>query len=119
MDDLNDEGYLKEVLAISQTIMCYFRYNIKNKGISSHKQHNKNTQPAFRLYVAVKLYSLSPSKTPVKWLNFCAGISLPNKGLLELTRDIASRMIFQYNRDGAFISDIERAYIEHPCKTQY
>ena len=99
--------------------MCYFRYNIKNKGISSHKQHNKNTHPAFPLYVAVKLYSLSQSKTLVKWLNFCAGISLPNKSLLELTRDIANRMIFQYNRNGAFTSDIEKGYIDHHCKTQY
>ena len=30
--DLNDKGYPKEALAISQTIMYNFRYNIKNKG---------------------------------------------------------------------------------------
>ena len=77
--DLNDKGYSKEALAISQTIMYNFRYNIKNKRISSYKRHNKNTQPPFQLYVAVKLYSSSRSKTLANWLYFCAGISLPQQ----------------------------------------
>ena len=81
-----------------------FRYNIKNKGISSYKRHNKNTQPPFPLNVAVRLYSSSWSKTLVNCLNFCNGISFPYKSLLELTRDIANQMISQYNRDGAFLS---------------
>ena len=101
--DLHDKGYSKEALAISQTIMCHFRYNIKNKGISSYKRRNKNTQPPFLLYVAVKLYSSNRSKTLVNWLYFCDGISLLNKSLLELTRDIANRMIAQHDRDGAFL----------------
>ena len=75
--DLNEKGYSKEAVAISQTIMYNFRYNIKNKIISSHKRHNKNTQPPLPLYVAVKSYSSSRSKTLVNWLYFCAGISLP------------------------------------------
>ena len=101
--DLNDKGYSKEALATSQTIMYNFRYNTENKGISSYKRHNKNTQPPFPLCVAVKLYSSSRSKTLVNWLYLCAGISLPYKSLLELTRDIANRMISQYNRDGAVL----------------
>ena len=88
--DLNDKGYFKEALAISQTIMNNFRYNIKNKGMSSYKRHNKNTQSPFPLYVAVKLYSSSLWKTLVNWLYFCAGIFLPYKSLLELARDIAN-----------------------------
>ena len=82
--DLNAKGYSNEALAISQTIMYYFGYNIKNKGISSYKQRNKNTQPPFLLYVAAKLYSSSRSKTLVNWLYFCASISFPYKSLLEL-----------------------------------
>ena len=101
--DLNDKGYSKEALAISQNIIYNFRYNIKNKGISSYKQHNKITHPPFPLHVAIKLYSSSRSKTLVSWLYFCAGISHPYKSLLELTRDIVNRMISQYNRDGAFL----------------
>ena len=101
--DLNDKGYSKEALATSQTIMYNFRYNTKNKGISSYKRHSKNTQPPFPLYVAVKLYSSIRSKTLVNWLYLCAGISLPYKSLLELTRDIANQMISQYDRDGAFL----------------
>ena len=83
--------------------MYNFRYNIKNKRISSYKPRNKDTHPPFLLYIAVKLYSSSRSKTLVNWLYVCAGISLPYKSLLELTRDIANRMISQYNRDGAVL----------------
>ena len=101
--DLNDKGYFKEALAISQTIMNNFRYNIKNKGMSSYKRHNKNTQSPFPLYVAVKLYSSSWWKTLVNWLYFCAGIFLPYKSLLELARDIANRMVSQYNRNDTFL----------------
>ena len=35
--DFNDKGYSKEAPAMSQTIMFNFRYNIKNKEISSYK----------------------------------------------------------------------------------
>ena len=83
--------------------MYNFRYNIKNKRISSYKPRNKDTHPPFLLYIAVKLYSSSRSKTLVNWLYVCAGISLPYKSLLELTRDIANQMISQYDRDGAFL----------------
>ena len=117
--DLNEKGYSKEAVAISQTIMYNFRYNIKNKIVSSHKRHNKNTQPPLPLYVAVKSYSSSRSKALVNWLYFCAGMSLPYKSLLELTRDIANRMISQYNRDGAFLPRTLRKYINHHCKRQY
>ena len=55
------------------------------------------------MYVAAKLYSLSRSKTLVDWLYFCAGKCLPYKIFLELTRDIANRMISQYNREGTFL----------------
>ena len=101
--DLNDKGYFKEALAISQTIMNNFIYNIENKGMSSYKRHNKNTQSPFPLYVAVKLYSSSLWKTLVNWLYFCAGIFLPYKSLLELTRDIANRIVSQYNRNDTFL----------------
>ena len=117
--DLNEKGYSKEAVAISQTIMYNFRYNIKNKIVSSHKRHNKNTQSPLPLYVAVKSYSSSRSKTLVNWLYFCAGMSLPYKSLLELTRDIANRMISQYNRDGAFLPRTLRKYINDHCKRQY
>ena len=117
--DLIEKAYSKEALAISQTIMYNFSYNIENKGISSYKRHNKNTQPPFPLYVTVKSYSSSRSKTLVNWLYFCAGISLPYKSLLELTRDIANRMISQYNRDGAFLPRTLREYINDHCKRQY
>ena len=100
--------------------MYNFRYNIKNKGISSCKQHNKNTQPPFPLYVVVKLYSSSQLKTLVNWPDFCAGISLPYRSLPELTRDITNWMISQHNRDGAFLPlTLKKGYINDHCKRQY
>ena len=87
---LNDKGYSKEALDISQTIIPNFRYSIKNKGISSYKRHNKNTQPPFPLYFAVKFIVQVDRKQEVFGYIFFAGISLPCKSLLELTRDIAN-----------------------------
>ena len=52
--DLNDKGYSEEALAISQTNMYNFIYNIKNKGKPLYTRHSKNTQPPFPLYVTVK-----------------------------------------------------------------
>ena len=97
--------------------MYNFRYNIKNKGISLCKQHNKNTQPPFPLYVVVKLYSSSQLKTLVNWPYFCADISLPYKNLPELTRDITNWMISQHNRDGAFLPlTLKKGYINGIAK---
>ena len=56
------------------------------------------------MYVPAKLSSSCRSKALVNWLYFCAGISLPYKSLLELTKYITNRMIPQYNRDGAFLT---------------
>ena len=91
--DLKDKGYMKEALAISQTIMYNVRYSMKYKGISSYKQYSKNNKLASLLYVSVKLYSSSRSKTLVNWLYFYTGISIPDKILLELTTDIANQVI--------------------------
>ena len=91
--DLKDKGYMKEALAISQTIMYNVRYSMKYKGISSYKQYSKNNKLASLLYVSVKLYSSSWSKTLVNWLYFYTGISIPDKILLELTIDIANQVI--------------------------
>ena len=101
--DLKDKGYMKEALAISQTIMYNVRYSMKYKGISSYKQYSKNNKLASLLYVSVKLYSSSRSKTLVNWLYFYTGISIPYKILLELTIDIANRVISQYNRSGTIL----------------
>ena len=76
---------------------------MKCKGISSYKQFNKNIQLPSLLYVSVKLYSSSRSKTLVNWLYFYTGISLPYKSLLDLTRNIANRIISPYNRSGTIL----------------
>ena len=101
--NLEDKEFSKESLAVSLLIMYNFRYNTKEKGISSYKRHNKCTETPFPLYVAVKIYSTCRSKTLINWLYFTAGIALPYKNLLELTNDIANRMLNQYEKDGVFL----------------
>ena len=83
--------------------MYNVRHSMKYKGMSSYKQHNKNIQLLSLLYVSVKLYSSSRSKTLVNWLYFHTGLSLPYKSLLDLTRNIANRMISHYNRSGTIL----------------
>ena len=101
--DLKDKGYMKEALAISQTITYNVRCSMKYKGISSYKQYSKNNKLPSLLYVSVKLYSSSLSKTLVNCLYFYTGISIPYKILLELTIDIANQVISQYNRSGTIL----------------
>ena len=94
---------------------------MKSNGISSYKRQNKNTQSPFALYVAVKLYSSSRSKTPANWQYFCTGISLSYKSLLELIRSIGgNRMISQYNIDCAFLPHtLKKVYWHDNCKREY
>ena len=71
-----------------------------------HKGHDiaKETPfPPFPLYVAIKIYSVSRSKTLINWLYFCAGISISYDRLLDVTRDMAMRSLSQYKRDGVFL----------------
>ena len=39
----------------------------------------------------------------INWLYFCSGISISYNRLPEITRDLANRMLHQYERDGVFI----------------
>ena len=39
----------------------------------------------------------------INWLYFCAGISISYNRLLEITRDLANRILHQYERDGVFV----------------
>ena len=82
----------------------YVQLQIQYKKLQEYLEINNTTKMLnpFPLYAAVKLYSSTRSKTLVNWLCYCAGISLPYKSLLKLSRDIANRMIFQYSRDRAF-----------------
>ena len=39
----------------------------------------------------------------INWLYLCAGISISYHRLLDITRDLANRILHQYERDGVFI----------------
>ena len=39
----------------------------------------------------------------INWLYFCAGISVSHNRLLDTARDLANRILHQYERDGVFI----------------
>ncbi len=55
------------------------------------------------MYVAIKLYHESRSKTLINWLYFCAGISISYSRLLDITTDIARKMIKRYYREGEIV----------------
>ena len=86
--------------------MYNFRYNIKNKEISSYKTilslHSHCILPSSYIVQFDKKHKFN-------WLHFCAVISLPHKSLLE------HRMISQYNKDGTVFT----RYIDDHCKRQY
>ena len=100
---ISEKGFTKESLSISQTLMYNFRLNRDKKKPSLYKRHDRAKETPFPLYVAVKVYSASRSKTLLNWLYFCAGLSISYNRLLDVTKDMASRMLAQYEHDGVFI----------------
>ena len=60
--------------------------------------HDQSKETLFPLYVGIKIYSHSRSKTSV-----CAGISVSYNRSLDITRDLANRILHQYECDGVFI----------------
>ena len=102
--NLFEKGFSKESLALAQAMIFNFRFNRVGKRRSlKKKRHDQSKETPFPLYVAIKIYSHSHSKTMINWLHFCAGISTLYNRLQDITRDIANRILHQYERDGVFI----------------
>ena len=101
--NLSEKGFSKESLAIAQAMQFNFRFNRDGKSVLTKKRHDKSKETPFPLYVAIKIYSHSRSKTMINWLYFCAGISISYDRLLSITKDLAARMLRQYERDKVFI----------------
>ena len=79
-------GFSKEPSALAQAMMFNFCFNMDEKRQSlKKKMHDQSKETPFPLYVAIKIYSHSRSKTMINWLYFCAGI------------------LHQYKHDGVFI----------------
>ena len=49
------------------------------------KGHGQSKEKPFPLYIAIKIYSHSRSKTMINWLDFCAGILISYNQLLDKT----------------------------------
>ena len=102
--DLSEKGFSKELLGLAQTVMFNFSFNRDWKRQSlKKKRHEQSKEILFPIYVAIKIYSYSCSKTMINWLYFCAGISISYNRLLEITRDLANRILHQYERDGVLV----------------
>ena len=102
--DLFEKGFSKESLAIAEAMMFNFRFNRDGKRRSlKKKRYGQSKEKPFPLYVAIKIYSHSRSKTMINWLHFCAGILISYNRLLDITRDLANRILHQYKCDGVFI----------------
>jgi hypothetical protein len=91
--------------------MYNFKSNTKKKEISQHRRHDKSKATPFPLYVAVKIYSTCHSKTLINWLHFSVGICISYSRLLDVTKDLANRMILQSEKDGVFLARVLKKYI--------
>ena len=92
--DLSEKGFSKESLALVQAMMFNFSFNRHGKRRSlKKKRHDQSKETPFPLYVAIKIYSHSRSKTMTNWLHFCASISISYNWLLDITRDLANRTL--------------------------
>ena len=75
--------------------------HLKRRSLKKNR-HDQPKEAHFPLYVAIKIYSHSCSKTMINWLHLCAGFSISYNRLLDITRDLANRILHQYKRDGVF-----------------
>ena len=101
---LSEMGFSKESLALDQTIIFNFYFNVDGKRLSlKKKRHDQSKETPFPLYVAIKIYSHSCSKTMINWLHFCAGISTSYNWLPDIMRELANRILNPYKPDRVFI----------------
>ena len=98
--DASVDGFSKESLAISQKNLYNFRINRDKKQISLHKRHDQIKETPFPMYIAIKIYHETRSKTLTNWLYFCAGISISYSRLLDFLKDISEKMIERYYHNG-------------------
>ena len=101
--NLSEKGFSKESLALAQAMMFNFHFNRDGKRRPLKKRHDQSKETPFPLYVAIKIYSHNRSKTMINWLHFCASISISYNRLLNITQDLANRILHQNKRDGVFI----------------
>ena len=102
--NLSGKGFSKESLALAQAMIFDFRFKRDGKRRSlKKKRHDQSKETPFPLYVAIKIYSHSSSKTMINWLHFCAGILIAYNRLLDLTRNLGNRILQQYECNGVFI----------------
>ena len=89
--DLSENCFSKESLALAQVMVFNFRFYGDGKRQSlKKKRHDQSKETPFPLYVSIKIYSHSRSKTMISWLHFCADISISYNQLLDITRDLAN-----------------------------
>ena len=100
--DLSTKGFSKESLFISQAMMFNFKSNRNKEAPVVDKRHHISRETPFPLYSAIKIYSMSRSKTIINWL-FSCGLCINYKRLLSITTGLANNMIQQYKLEGAFI----------------
>ena len=63
--NLSEKGFSKESLALTQAMMFNFHFKRDRKRRSLKKRHDQSKEIPFPLYVAIKIYSHSRSKTTV------------------------------------------------------
>ena len=86
--------------------MYNFQKNKRKKSVQSTRHFKYHETPVVT-YVSVKIFSTLRSKTLLEHF-FILGICMPYSRILDITKDIADRMLQQYERDQVFLPEMLR-----------
>ena len=78
--------------------------------MNERKKSVQSTRPKYRktpvvIYVSFKIFSILRSKT-LKKRFFMLGVCILYSRILDITKEIADRMLQQYERDKIFLSEM-------------
>ena len=104
--DVSNKTFSQSAVTCSQQIMYNFQKNKRKKSVQSTR-HFKYRETPVVIYVSVKIFSILRSKTLIEHF-FMLGICIPYSRILNITKDIADRILQQYERDKVFLPEMLR-----------
>ena len=92
--DISNKTSSQSAVTCSQQIMNNFQKNKRKKSVQSTR-HFKYRETPVVIHVSVKIFSILRSKTLIEHF-FMLGIYIPYSRILDITKDIADRILQQY-----------------------
>ena len=69
------------------------------------RRHLKIKETPLAIYITLKLYTITRSKTLIQCFH-SLGICISYDRLLDITKDLSERLLYQYARDGVFLPSV-------------